>query len=337
MMPKEPNKTPITEAEMECSFSLKIRDDVFKPGRVRVHLPAPINTDWLYMGQVLRSDPQFRMMSIEDHPQRSAWFDEVLDENREFSITYAFESAPKVVKIDTDEINSAEQPGRAIDPKLVKEFEEITHCDCTSYTGPAAEKVTVMDLASEKGISVPGADEAAETLGMTVREFEEAQGKTGDLIKRIFDHCAGKAWKSVRFREMGNIELSRNEMLVALMRASRIPARWQGGFRLVDGKTVPADWAVVHAAPYGWMYMDAQAAHEALEENDSGLAYFYFGGIDALRIPTASRLGAGLYPARDYRRSDERYNLFGEVEFEDRGLEATEFLTKVHALCYNLS
>ena len=92
---------------------------------------------------------------------------------------------------------------------------------------------------------------------------------------------------------------------------------------------VPADWAIVNAAPYGWIYMDAQAAHEALMDGNTELAAFYFGGIDALRVPTAAKTAAGLYPARDYKRSDERYNLFGEVEFEERGLKAGEYSTTV--------
>ena len=79
----------VREADIECTFTLKIKESCFKPGRVRVHLPAPVNAEWLYMGQVLTSAPAFRMISIEDHPQRSTWFDEVLEENRPFSVTYA--------------------------------------------------------------------------------------------------------------------------------------------------------------------------------------------------------------------------------------------------------
>jgi len=322
-MSKNAKNGPILEAEMECTISLRIKDEVFRPGRVRVHLPAPINADWLFMGQVLDSSPEFRMISIEDHPQRSAWFDEVIDENREFSITYAFESATEAIEPDPDEINKTQQPGRAVDPEMIKEYEKINHCDCTSYTGPLAKKISIMDLASETWLKVPGIGEVAELTGIGEGGIEELWKTPGNLIKTIFDYCAGEKFK------VSAENLSRNETLVTLMRACRVPARWQGGFRLKDGSAVAADWAIVHAAPYGWIYMDAQAAYESIGEGDRELADFYFGGIDALRVPTASRLGAGHYPARDHRRSDEKYNLYGEAEFEERGLSGSEFDTTV--------
>ena len=356
------NVSPVTSAEIECTFTLRIKDDVFRPGRVRVHLPAPINADWLFMGQVLSSSPAFRMVSIEDHPQRSVWFDEVLDKNVDFTVTYAFESATEKVTVDPEEIDKTPQPGKKIEPAMIKKFEESEHCDCGSYTGPLAGNVTVMDLVSETGITRMTTDEAAGLLGMAPEELEKEKEKPGTLIKRIFDTCAGSGLNCTSLENCKQEEsrgktgiLSRNEMLVALMRSCGIPARWQGGFRIAhpeeafqnakindakmngvetelrstNGRVIPADWAIVNAVPYGWIYMDAQAAHEALETGNSELADFYFGGIDALRIPTAAKTVAGLYPARDYKRSDERYNLFGEVEFEERGLEAGEYSTTV--------
>jgi len=327
IMSKDAKNVPIIEADVKCTFSLRIKDDVFRPGRVRVHLPAPINTDWLYMGQVLGSEPKFRMISVEDHPQRSAWFDEVLDENREFKITYAFESAPKTVHFDADEVNKVQQPGEKVKPELIREYEDLSHCDCTSYTGPLADKVTVMDLASETDLKVPGKDEAAAILGIGVGELEELKQKPGNLIKAVFDLCSGEKLCSPK-GEKGEV-LSRNELLVTLMRSCGVPARWQGGFKLKDGEAIPADWTIVNAEPYGWIYMDAQAAYEAYKSGDSELADFYFGGIDALRVPTASKIGAGHYPAPDYKRSDEKYNLYGEAEFEERGLLGSEFDTTV--------
>ena len=320
----------VLRADIECTFTLKIKESSFKPGRVRVHLPAPVNAEWLYMGQVLTASPTFRMISIEDHPMRSIWFDEVLTENAPFTVTYAFESAPDPVTPDTELINGTSQPGRAIGPALIRKYEENNHCDCTTYTGPLADKVTVMDLASETFIKVPSREEAAGILGLTGGElakfFGERKENTGDLINLVFRFCANHT-----SAEPSGAGSGRNIMLVRLLRALGVPARWQGGFRIVDGAAVPADWAIVNAAPYGWIYVDAQAAHEAFEAGNPELAGFYFGGIDALRIPTASKLGAGLYPARDYKRSDEKYNLYGEVEYEERGLGADEFTTSVTA------
>ena len=318
----------IREADMKCSFTLRIRDEIFRPGRVRVHLPAPINADWLYLGQVLSSTPLFRMISLEDHPQRTVWFDEILEENGPFTVTYAYESAPRVVTPDPEVINKTHQPGNDIPLQTIRDYEAREHCDCNSYTGALADRVTIMDLASEAYLTKT--DEAAieRLLGSAHGEFAELKKKPGELIKSIFSACAGVRDIAASQGKSPIKPESRNELLVSLMRSCGIPARWQGGWRLKNGRTVAADWAIVNAAPYGWIYMDAEAAFEAAANGDKESAEFYFGGIDACRIPTASKLGAAHYPAPDHKRSDEKYNLHGEAEFEERGLGAEEFFAE---------
>ena len=43
--------------DIEAGITLQIKNEAFRPGTVRVHLPAPINASWLKEGQLLDSEP----------------------------------------------------------------------------------------------------------------------------------------------------------------------------------------------------------------------------------------------------------------------------------------
>ena len=88
-----------------------------------------------------------------------------------------------------------------------------------------------MDLVSESGIKVPKPGEAAKILGTSVEEIESAG--PGNLIKKIFDLCATGNPGTVSFADASESYESRNALLVALMRSCGVPARWQGGFKIV--------------------------------------------------------------------------------------------------------
>jgi len=314
----------LTQAQVECEFSLRIKDEAFKTGTVRVHLPAPINASWLFMGMVLKTSPEFRMISTEDQPQRTIWFDENLKENMTFSVKYAFDADTSPVVPDIEKINETAKLFGRFTKEKIDEWASRDHCDCTTYTGEAFERVMIADFAPEKEVKLLS---AADLDALKNKGFLTAEKGVGSILKSCFDLCAGE-----NFDEAANcVKLadSRNTALVSLLRSVGIPARWQGGLRLKDGQPVAADWTIAHVEPYGWIYMDAQAAHEAHQIGDDKAESFYFGGIDACRIPTASRIGAAFYPACDFERSDPLYNLHGEVEYEDRALAENEIVTTV--------
>jgi hypothetical protein len=135
-----------------------------------------------------------------------------------------------------------------------------------------------------------------------------------------------------------------NIAFVSMCRMCGIPARWQGGWALKEGKATGHDWAMVHLLPYGWIYVDADFGAEALSNNLScshtDLFDFFFGNIDPCMVPTASVPKADLYPAKDYERADEIFNIYGEVElvpdkmgseghFEGYGLKKKDFTSEI--------
>lgn len=332
-------------ADIRITLTLRIKDDSFVPGRVRVHLPAPINASQLKEGQLLDTDPFFRMASVEDYPQRSVWYNEVLEHNCDFTVTYAFTNTVPCITPDLKLVNGTAQPG--FTAEQLAAFAASRDCDCGSYTGPLADRVTMMDLSEEKYISF-GRDGSAASGG-SVPAPDFAAMPYGDRIAAIFSYCAS-----------ADISGSRNLEFVRLCRKNGIPARWQGGIlcssvtlrehvsgfssRQTSGSpdpcphdsadnvpVIPCDWALAYAAPYGWFFVDAEAA--AVTDPENAASSFWFGGLDPYRMPTASKYGAGLYPAKDFIRADELTNIYGEAEYVDRGLRADEYSTSVSYSC----
>ena len=348
--------------DIEAGITLKVRDDVFRPGTVRVHLPAPINAAWLKEGYLVDSDPMFRMMSVEDFPQRSAYFNEIMTKNTPFCISYGFSSVHDYVCPDIALIDNTAQKSFTKDE--IARFSAAGHCGCESYTALTPDKVTIRDVAPEKGLKFKesykeflaghGIDpdkcvcgKAAETLCKDTCDEDTAKtiGK-GTLAKTIYNLVVDK----YTLCEGETL----NTVFTAMCRMCGIPARWQGGWALSDtfegasgtttGNVISHDWAIINLQPYGWIYADCDFAKKAGDTNIPGstepLKSFFFGNIDPCMVPTASAPAADLYPAKDYVRADKVFNYRGEVELvpgkmnvndiaEGYGLKADEFETEL--------
>lgn len=319
------------EQPVHASIRLKIKDVVFRPGVVRVMLPVPINAEQLYEGQLLDFDPMFRMVSVEDYPQRTAYYYEKTDENISFYIEFAFENRMKYIQVNTDVADNCEQKG--FSKEQLDSFMSNHHCGCESYTGLARDAVSIMDLAPEDYIVFT--DDKYDFLcekgflqkmasGYAVSDVY--RDKAGTLAKKLFDLVCSDSypWKA-------------NDLaaeLVTLCRMCMLPSRWQGGILgAIDGSDKPKvhSIALVHLDPYGWIFVDMINAKASDD-------LFFFGNTDPGFIPTGSRFGGSMYPAKDYDRADEYYNVYGEVEMvpfeaeEGYGLKKGDFITEIKYL-----
>ena len=318
--------------EIEAGITLKIKDEVFRPGTIIVHLPAPINASWLKEGQLVDSEPMFRMMSVEDYPQRSAFFYEILTDNIPFSISYAFSSVHDLVCPDLSLIDDTAQ--KCFTKEEIARFSAAGHCGCESYTALPFDRVTIKDASEEKGLKFK---EKYRTFlfnnGIDTGQPESLDLR-GTLVKKIYNLVTDSF--------ITNDE-TLNIAFVSMCRMCGIPARWQGGWA-VDGSAVSHDWAMVHLLPYGWVYIDCDFARKSGNNKrpgtDTYLKDFFFGNIDPCMVPTASAPASDLYPAKDYPRADEIFNTRGEVELipgkmdvnehvDGFGLKADEFETEI--------
>ena len=356
--------------DIEAGITLKIKDDAFRPGTVRVHLPAPINASWLKEGQLLDSDPMFRMASVEDYPQRSVYFNERLTENTPFSVKYAFTSTHKYVKPDLALIDSTEQKG--FSEEEIKRFSSSHHCGCESYTALPADAVSILDVIEDRGIKF---EPEYKSFIEKISQSDLKQQKNGTMAYSIYRFI------TEQFNKLGRND--HNIAFVSMCRRCGIPARWQGGWA-TSGIVCPDsdtniqyaatnhDWAMVHLLPYGWIYVDCKFGAESYDlkltcpcsctdtdlkstisnqksttseqitsSEGISLQEYFFGNIDPCMVPTASAPKADLYPAKDYERADKTFNVYGEVElvpdklgseghFEGYGLKSDEFTSEVY-------
>lgn len=298
--------------EIHAGIRLRIKEDAFRPGTVRVMLPVPINASFLHEGQLLDFDPMFRMVSVEDYPQRTAYFNERLTENRDFYIEFAFSNEFTYVEPDLALIDSTPQKG--FTKEQLDSYYNNHHCGCESYTGLARDAVSIMDLASEDFISFTEEKlSVLEKLGLVTGDsLSDYQidasyaGRNGSIAYKLYKYYCelpGTAQKDCIVRDYAS-------EYVALCRMCGVPARWMGGFEpdYSELTAKPHSWALIYLAPYGWIYADP------VNGRNSSLTDFYFGNINPSVIPTASRFGGSMYPAKDYDRADSLYNVYGEVE-----------------------
>ena len=326
--------------ELETGISLMIHDEVFSPGTVRVHLPAPINASWLREGQLLDSEPMFRMVSVEDYPQRSVYFNEILTANRAFSVDYAFSSVHTLMKPNMELVDMTAQKSFSVEQ--VNKFLGSHHCGCESYTMLPLDAVRIQDVCEEKGL--PYLKE--------YRAFLSSIDENNPLIRREHGHNGSMVRDIYRFIITHFNQMHRtdhNIAFVSMCRMCGIPARWQGGWGTMgeDLKTDAAlhDWAMVHLLPYGWINVDcsfgAEAFDKGLSASGMDLTDYFFGNIDPGMVPTASAPMGDLYPAKDYERADHVFNAYGEVElvpgkmspeehFEGYGLKKGDYDSKIY-------
>ena len=336
--------------EIEAGIALKIKDEVFCPGTVRVQLPAPINATWLKEGRLVDSEPMFRMMSVEDYPQRSAYFNEILNENTPFSIVYAFNSEHTYINPELSLIDST--PQKSFTKDELARFSAAGHCGCESYTALPINRVTIKDVAEERGLKFKEHYKLfLKENGIDTDQIDASVAR-GTLARNIYDLTIN--------RYTVTEDETLNMAFVSMCRMCGIPARWQGGWAQADScnaadcDTVPVtghDWALIHLLPYGWIYIDCDFAKKAgdakIPGTDVGLYDFFFGNIDPCMVPTASAPSADLYPAKDYARADSVFNTYGEVElipgkmtgeghYEGNGLKNEEFKSSIGIQVLNI-
>ncbi len=316
------------EQPVHARITLRIKASSFRAGTIRVMLPVPINANQLYEGQLLDFDPMFRMVSVEDYPQRTAYYNERLDENRPFVIEFAFENRMKYEVIDLNCVDTTEQKG--FSAEQIEAYMEKHHCGCESYTALAPDAVSIMDFTAEDYIVF--SKEKYEFLcdmGFLVQKdgkyvlSSDYAGKKGKIAYEISDIVCSEAYPGRK------LDLAAE--YVTLCRMCGVPARWQGGIlgRVAEGEHGhPHSIAMVYLSPYGWVFVDL------INKKETGDSYF-FGNTDPGFIPTASRFGGSMYPAKDYARADEYFNVFGEVEMvpndasEGYGLKSEDFETEI--------
>ena len=72
--------------------SVRVKDEAFEPGKVvRVHIPIPAAARQVKNIRIIRTSPKASFIAPETAPQRTIYFEEVMQENHPFTVEYEYD------------------------------------------------------------------------------------------------------------------------------------------------------------------------------------------------------------------------------------------------------
>ena len=290
--------------------SVRIKDEAFEKGkRVRVHIPIPAKCIQQSEIELVGYYGKPAYIAPEDAPQRTIYWEEVLEENHEFWVEYSYlHTAPYVdpMKIVPD----AEQP-------TFFTQEENPHIVFTPYIKELVKSLT-------KGVTNPV--EKARifydfvTLNVKYSFMREYFG-----LENIAENCARN------FKGDCGVQAL---LFITLCRCAGIPARWQSGLCAEPNDVGMRDWAMFYVAPYGWMFADPSYGGGAHRAGNEARRLHYFGNLDPYRMVANCEFRAPFDPPKKHWRHDPYDNQAGEIEYEDRGLRGPEYTRNMEMTQY---
>ena len=336
-------------------YALRIRDEAFRPGPVKVYLPVVCGCDYVSDIELLHTSSGSFYLSPEDAPIRTICFEEDMEENHEFSVTFSFTSKSRYHDLWSAEALEANRRAEGITISGKKPGANTAEGTLISEERPGTcgeetEGSPPPDQRSERFDPVFPAGDLSESLPHLVftrflkdlaAEITAGLETPLEKARAIYDYITSEVTYSyVRsyctIENLGEYALLNQRgdcglqalSFIALCRICGIPARWQSGNECCDGAVSCHDWAMVYLRPWGWLYCDPSYGGSAYRCGAPIRRRHYFGNLDPYRIPSCREFQVQLDPPMTYFRADPYDNQSGEVEYEDRSLAENEFTTR---------
>lgn len=113
-------------------------------------------------------------------------------------------------------------------------------------------------------------------------------------------------------------------LLIAMLRSVGIPAGWESGWIVENGRAGLHDWGKVYYEGVGWVPVDMSYGTIATGETEA-VRTFYRTGLENHRLPVNSDYGRAFYPAKRHMRSEPVDFQRGEAETSRRNLYFDEW------------
>lgn len=310
-------------ARIMLETSIKMSDAAFEKalakakaeGRDAVHVRAwlPLPADCLSQSEIkfesFTEEPNH--IAAEDAPQRTAYWEADLTENRAFGAKYSYTSTAYYAD-PMDILPSAEQPD-------FDTGEEAPHIVFTPYLRALAAQLT-------EGVTDPAekAKRIYDYITLNVRYHYQPAYFVQDCLP---DNCARN-----RRGDCGIMALT----FITLCRLVGIPAQWQSGLSVSPTGVGNHDWAMFYIAPKGWMYADCSYGASMARSGDEVLRKHYFGNLDTGRMVANRAFEAQFDPPMYGFRKDPYDNQTGEIEVDGVGLYGEDVEPKKNVLDYEM-
>ena len=327
--------------------TVKVEDAAFKPGMlVRVHVPIAAACEQQSDIRIESMFPENGQIAPEDAEQRTVYWEENMQENHEFSVTYSYVHTAKWHDVETVlrgmpmsqgvmQDADAEKPGcgAAQRPSGVPEVPCLKPEELAEYVKDTAELaphieftpyIRALTEACAQGCTTP-LEKAKSFYDFITKNFNYTYMPAYFTLDSIAENCA-RSFTG----DCGVFAL----LFITMCRCAGIPAEWQSGFAAEPEFVGGHDWARFYAEPFGWLFADPSFGIGARRNENEERREFYFGNLDPYRMVANRAFQAPFTVEEHYFRTDPYDNQYGEIETEDRGLRYDEYKRKAEIVSF---
>lgn len=325
--------------------TVKVEDAAFKPGMlVRVHVPIAAACEQQSDIRIESMFPENGRIAPEDAEQRTVYWEENMQENHEFSVTYSYVHTAKWHDVETvlrgmpmsqgamQDAGSA-CSGAAQRPSGVPELPCLKPEALAEYVKDTAELaphieftpyIRALTEACAQGCTTP-LEKAKSFYDFITKNFRYTYMPAYFTLDSIAENCA-RSFTG----DCGVFAL----LFITMCRCAGIPAEWQSGFAAEPEFVGGHDWARFYAEPFGWLFADPSFGVSSNRNENEERRMFYFGNLDPYRMVANRAFQAPFTVDKRYFRTDPYDNQYGEIETEDRGLRYDEYTRKAEIVSF---
>ena len=308
--------------------TVKVEDAAFKPGMlVRVHVPIAAACEQQSDIRIESMFPENGRIAPEDAEQRTVYWEENMQENHEFSVTYSYVHTAKWHDVETvlrgmPMSQGAMQEQPCLKPEALAEYVKDTaelapHIEFTPY-------IRALTEVCAQGCTTP-LEKAKSFYDFITKNFKYTYMPAYFTLDSIAENCA-RSFTG----DCGVFAL----LFITMCRCAGIPAEWQSGFAAEPEFVGGHDWARFYAEPFGWLFADPSFGIGARRNENEERREFYFGNLDPYRMVANRAFQAPFTVDKRYFRTDPYDNQYGEIETEDRGLRYDEYTRKAEIVSF---
>ncbi|SHD77769.1 transglutaminase-like domain-containing protein [Schnuerera ultunensis] len=280
---------------------LRLKDKFARKGeKIRVHLPLPQRAQQIRNINILNTSHKPKLISHENHPQRTIYFEEIIKGEDKFTVEYSYESHVKYNDLIVDNVSKNQ-------PTFYTE-EYLPHIRFTHFLVELAKEI----VEEETNPLI----KARKIYDYITQNVQYSYVRQYAAITNIPEYAASNLKGDCGVQAI---------LFITLCRIVGIPARWQSGLVVNPDYIGCHDWAEFYIEPYGWVFADPSFGGGALRRGNEKRWNFYFGNLDPFRMVANSEFHYNFSPEKKFLRQDPYDNQEGEMEYLDRPIFYDEY------------
>lgn len=294
--------------------SVRIKDECFAPGFVRVHLPIPAACEQQSEIRIEKLYPENGQLSPENAPMRTVCWQEEMQTNHEFTVEYSYRH--------TARWHDAAEPDAPAEGALPPEAqaalaEQAPQICFTPYIRALTAELT-------ENCATP-LEKARRIYDFITLNCKYTYMPAYFSREEIPENCA-----RTFTGDCGVLAL----LFITLCRCAGIPAQWQSGLVAEPDFIGAHDWARFYIAGRGWLYADVSFGIGAVRAENEERRRFYFGNLDPYRMVANNAFYVPFTVPKQFWSTDPYDNQLGEVETDTCGLRYEQYTRSKEILSF---